>query len=191
MINIELKVKVNNHRATINRLNSIGASKGEKLYQKDTYYNCTSNRIKVREINNNIYQLIVYKREDKSESKISNYKVDNISEEKASQIKRILKRTRGESIQVYKIRELWIYKHTRVHLDKVKNLGYFIELETIVNNKNNMDYFVEEHRELIGLLKLNEYKKIKNSYSDLLINKNCQKTNSTVSSLGRAYTMPV
>jgi predicted adenylyl cyclase CyaB len=68
-----------------------------------------------------------------------------------------------------KTRKLYIYKNTRIHLDEVKNLGNFLELETVV--KGNMKEGKTEFDEIVELLKLDISKQIKSSYRTLLMNK--------------------
>ena len=40
---------------------------------------------------------------------------------------------------VEKSRELYLYDGTRIHLDKVKSLGVFLELETVVDERGEED----------------------------------------------------
>ena len=67
---------------------------------------------------------------------------------------------------VEKVRKLYMYKDTRIHLDTVKNLGKYLELETVVTkNKKQAE---KEFAEVIDLLKLDMTKQIKSSYRNLL-----------------------
>ena len=72
-----------------------------------------------------------------------------------------------KNIVVEKKRELWMHKNTRIHLDKVKKLGTFLELETIVGKKNIIGARAEQHQ-AIQLLGLSSFSKVKGSYSDLI-----------------------
>lgn len=73
----------------------------------------------------------------------------------------------GEKVVIKKERTLWIYKNTRIHLDKVKKLGKFLELETVVRNAD-LNQAREEYNEVVRLLNLSNYKRHDKSYSDLL-----------------------
>jgi adenylate cyclase class IV len=66
---------------------------------------------------------------------------------------------------------LFLYKHTRIHLDKVKGLGEFIELETVFNTNLADKIFIEEHNQVKNLLGLEMFPTVSGSYSDLLLNK--------------------
>ena len=74
-------------------------------------------------------------------------------------------------IIVNKKRDLFIYKNTRIHLDDVKNLGTYVELETVFNTNQIEEELITEHNFVIKSLGLDTLEKIPNSYSDLLINK--------------------
>ena len=71
-------------------------------------------------------------------------------------------------VVVDKEREIFIYDNIRIHLDKVKKLGSFLEIEIIY------DSFKEARKimnELIEYFSLEEKEFIKESYSDMLIKK--------------------
>ena len=70
---------------------------------------------------------------------------------------------------VSKKRILYLYKHTRIHLDEVENLGNFLELETVFDRREPQYDFYHEHNIVINTLGLPQYKKIKSSYSDLIL----------------------
>lgn len=170
MKNIELKVIASDFKKIKLVLKEYGAEFKGILVQVDTYYNSKKGRLKIREINNNKFQLIFYNRPDKIGSKVSDYEVIEFDKKRNEQAKLVLKKVLGEKIIVSKIRNLWIYKNTRIHLDKVVELGNFLELETVVN-KINMKQGKIEHNKIIELLGLGKHKKIKGSYSDLLLRK--------------------
>ena len=75
-------------------------------------------------------------------------------------------------IIVNKKRDLFIYKNTRIHLDDVKNLGTYVELETVFNTNQIEEELITEHNFVIKSLGLDTLEKIPNSYSDLMIKKN-------------------
>ncbi len=66
---------------------------------------------------------------------------------------------------------MFIYKNTRIHFDDVKNIGTYIELETVFNTKQNEDDLAAEHNFVIKTLGLDTLEKIPNSYSDVMLNK--------------------
>jgi predicted adenylyl cyclase CyaB len=74
----------------------------------------------------------------------------------------------GTLAVVDKKRELWVAGHTRIHLDSVKKLGKFLELETVVSNISD-ELAYKEHKQVIKNLELNKYKKYSQSYGDMIL----------------------
>lgn len=170
MKNIELKVVCAEHDNIASVLKKICARFEGRLKQIDTYFNCPGGRLKLREINGKRFELIFYQRPDWTRSKVSDYEVWELDRKQTALIKNILKKALGEKVTVQKERGLWIYQHTRIHLDKVKNLGNFLELETVLKNIN-LERGKKEHLEIIKHLGIAWHRKINNSYSDLLLAK--------------------
>lgn len=163
MKNIELKIILNNDRNVVKAIKKIGA---KLMHQVDTYYNCKNGRLKIREINNKYFELIFYQRPDRPSSKISNYLLLKMKRDQTEIMKNILREVLGEKSVIKKVRNLWIYKNTRIHIDKVAGLGDFLELETMVR-KSGLKYAHKEHNKIIKLLSLSNFKKVSKSYSDL------------------------
>ncbi|MDO8638598.1 MAG: class IV adenylate cyclase [Candidatus Daviesbacteria bacterium] len=166
MQNIELKVILDNFDQTINLLQKSGAKHQGILHQIDTYYQCNTGRLKIREINNQSQELIFYQRPDAILSKISQYQIIRITSKQIKIIKHLLHTILGEKVIVGKERDLWLYQNTRIHLDNVYGLGCFLELETVI--KKDITEAREEHLKVIKLLDLQRLPKIDRSYSDIL-----------------------
>ena len=71
-----------------------------------------------------------------------------------------------------KKREIFIFDNIRIHLDKVENLGEFLEFEIVYDNYEQAK---KQMKFLINYFKLNRNNFINNSYSDLLLEKLKQK----------------
>jgi len=168
MKNIELKIPLSDINQTKRCLKKIGAKKQCILQQVDTYFNTAKGRLKLREIDNIKCELIYYERPNESNSKISNYKITHIDNKNKDKVKNKLRGTCGEKVIIKKNRELWIYKHTRIHLDTVESLGKFLELETVVSSID-MSEAQSEHSSIIKELHISQCKKLSNSYSDMLL----------------------
>ena len=168
MKNIELKIYFDDFRKITPLLRKMKAKNNGKLHQVDIYYNCKNGRLKARSIDNKKFEIISYQRPDKNGTKTSSYQVSNIKPTKFKKVKSDLDNKFGEKVIVKKQRTLWIYKHTRIHLDKVYGLGKFLELETVVK-KINLEQAKKEYNELARQLKVSKYKKYNKSYSDFLL----------------------
>ena len=167
MKNIELKISLDNSKEILAALKRNGAKNNGILKQVDTYFNTKKGRLKTREIDGSKLELIYYQRPDTSVSKISNYDVVTLPILEGKKLLNALTNTSGIKVIVKKERNLWIHKNTRIHIDKVENLGNFLELETVINEANQK-IAKQEHDELINLLNITNCKKYKESYSDLL-----------------------
>jgi len=170
MKNIEIKISINNLNEAQSELKKMGAVFVSEMNQKDTYYHHWNGRLKIREIDGKKHEIIFYKRPNKKNFKISNYQKRNISAKKCHEVKKIYKKTYGEKVVVYKRRQLWLFNNTRIHLDTVKSLGNFLELETAIKGK--IKNSIEEFNSVFKTLKLSDDSIIANSYSDILLDTN-------------------
>ncbi len=164
--NLEIKVSIKSLSAIIKRLDEIDAEFAGVLYQTDIYYKIKKGLLKLR-IENGRNQLIQYFRDEKSKDRWSDYRILEISSDNAG---KFLKGLFNTEVTVKKERKLYWYKNTRIHLDKVKGLGMFLELETkLINGKKDAR---ERFNFLVKHLQLDEKNQIRKSYRDLLIKRN-------------------
>ncbi|MBU1013430.1 MAG: class IV adenylate cyclase [Bacteroidetes bacterium] len=136
-------------------------------HQVDTYFKVNSGRLKLREgnIENN---LIHYQRPDQLGPKQSDFTL--FKTESGCELKKILNKALGIMVIVDKIREIYFIDNVKFHLDQVKDLGSFIEIEVIdkqgVLNENDMLMTCQFYLKLF-LIKKNQL--IENSYSDMIL----------------------
>lgn len=168
MKNLEIKVEINSLE-NIKKELSFAIYQG-LLHQKDTYYLLGARRLKMRE-QEKIHEIIYYVRINKKSSRQSTYFRVVIPSYLLSFFKMVLNSVFKVKTVVIKERELYLYKNTRVHLDTVENLGYYLELETVINSKEKEDFSLHQHDEVKELLNLQKYKIVEYSYSDILISK--------------------
>jgi adenylate cyclase, class 2 len=170
MKNLEIKARTQSHEDLKHQLKKLGAQYIETLLQIDTYYPCKEGRLKIREINGEIAELIAYQRPNVASSKISSYTIQQIPISGLKTEKKKLQNQLGVMVVVEKNRELWKYKNTRIHLDNVAGLGKFLELETVANAISDQQMKVE-HKKVADFLHLKNYATCSLSYSDLLLQK--------------------
>lgn len=170
--NLELKVKLENFRDILKDITSFGAKEADILYQVDTYFLIGKKRLKLRDMNGE-FQLIYYSRPDIQESKLSRYYVFRFTNYHGKIVEKILNVFFTTRAIVSKKRILYLYKHTRIHLDEVQNLGKFLELETGFDKKEPRYDFYHEHNIVVNALGLSRYEKIRSSYSDLVFEIEC------------------
>ena len=171
MTNLEIKVVAQNLEEIKEKaIIKIDAKNIATLFQIDTYFLIGSKRLKLREEKDTKY-LVYYVRNNKEKSKLSKYHIIAVPKKLVSFVKNILSFIFGVKVIVNKKRDLFMYKNTRIHFDDVKNLGTYVELETVFNNNQKENELVLEHNFVITSLGLDTLEKIPNSYSDLMINK--------------------
>ncbi|MBS3944158.1 MAG: class IV adenylate cyclase [Melioribacter sp.] len=160
-LNLELKIKVNSRKYLLEKIKSSKAKYSKIINQKDVYYKIRKGLLKLR-IENGTYTLIKYLRDEKGKRWSNYHLLTLIGENPESYLKDIFK----IDIVVEKKRELYMYKNTRIHLDSVKGLGNFLELESVViNNKKESEI---EFNEAVKFLDLDPTKQLKTSYKNLL-----------------------
>ncbi len=161
-LNLELKVKLNSLKQIENNLQKLKAEFIKELNQKDVYYKIAKDLVKLR-IENGEQSLIRYNRDEKGKDRFSDYEVLYFS---SGNGEKFLNNLFKVEAVVEKKRLLYMYDNTRIHIDKVKELGYFLELETLVINgkadaKKRFNFIVDA-------LELELKNQIKKSYRDLI-----------------------
>jgi len=163
-LNLELKIKVESHAKLIKTLGRINAGKKGTLNQKDIYYRTKNGLLKLRVEGNN-FTLIKYLRDEKGK-RWSNYELLRLE---GKNPEKYLNDIFEIDTIVEKKRILYLYKNTRIHLDEVKGLGKFLELETLlVSTRKDADM---RFKEIIKLLGLDPSKQIRKSYKLLMLGK--------------------
>jgi adenylate cyclase, class 2 len=164
--NYEIKCKITNSREVKNWIAGFNNFTYSIEKQTDIYYKVNCGRLKLRIINDSKGNLIFYDREEQTGKRVSKYIISET--ENFKELDSILRKLLRVTIRVHKIREIYVHQNIRVHLDRVKNLGKFIEIEIIYENLQKAKYQMEK---IISQLNLKEKDFIKKSYSDLLIYK--------------------
>ena len=131
MNNIEIKAPLVDVTLLAQKAETLGAAKQRVLHQIDTFFNVPLGYLKLREISGLGAELIAYSRESGSGPRASDYVVATISD--ALGVAEALTRSLGVRGRVEKERTLYLFKHTRIHLDDVRGLGAFLELETVMD----------------------------------------------------------
>jgi predicted adenylyl cyclase CyaB len=166
MRNLEIKVRLDSVGVRSDTLNF--AEHRGLMEQVDTYYLVGERRLKVREARNTS-EVIFYVRKLIEGTKDSHYYRIGVSSIFILALKALLKIIFGKKVVVEKKRDLYLYKHTRIHIDTVLGLGNFLELETVCSSDTEYEECMHEHEEVIDLLHLGKYQTIAGSYSDLLL----------------------
>jgi len=165
--NLEIKCRLDNFKIVRKRILEIKRFAFLNEIQVDVYYKIKKGRLKLRIINSERGSLIFYERKEKTSKRISNYLISET--ESFKELDAILRRQFEVLGIVHKKRDIYLENNIRIHLDSVKGLGKFLEIEVVYESLIKAKKQMEQ---LIVALGLDEKDFIKASYSDLLINKN-------------------
>jgi len=168
-LNIEIKAKCSDHEKIRSILKSRKADFKGTDHQIDTYFKVNNGRLKLRE--GNIENFIVfYKREDKEGPKQSD--VILFKPDPNSSLKEILLTSLGALVVVDKQREIYFIGNVKFHIDTVKNLGTFMEIEAIDSDGSfSKEKLLEQCENYLKLFGIPKDDLISVSYSDLLLKK--------------------
>uniref|UniRef100_A0A8C5MVB0 CYTH domain-containing protein n=1 Tax=Leptobrachium leishanense TaxID=445787 RepID=A0A8C5MVB0_9ANUR len=166
--NVEVKAKVHNWDHTRKECEALSKSAGETLAQRDVFFNTEHGRLKLRDFQfvivaagcsrGNITalllwrhgfdpgkstspdgrgQLIYYERPDLQGPKLSNYSISSTSDPHG--LEEVLTQALGVRGSVVKQRLLFLVGQTRIHLDRVQDLGDFLELEVVLTDSQTIE----------------------------------------------------
>ena len=136
--------------------------------QTDTYFSTSNGRLKLRESSLTDSYLIPYIRPDQTEAKLSQYAKIDVKD--TENVKSLFEKILGIHCIVKKERSIYLYKNIRIHLDKVHDLGTFIEFEAVFDKNNSEEK--KEQKKLDYLMQKLEIKKeqlIDVSYENLIL----------------------
>lgn len=169
-INIEIKARTSEKDKIREILKSLGAEFKGVDHQVDTYFHVNKGRLKLREGNIENH-LIYYTRDDVTGPKKSTVLLHKNTP--GSNLKQILMLSLDILATVDKQREIYFIDNVKFHLDEVKGLGNFVEIEAIdVSGALGEKKLLEQCNYYIDLFGLTKEDMIASSYSDLLLAKN-------------------
>ena len=166
--NIEIKARCNNHEVIRKILITGNAEFKGVDHQVDSYFEVNTGRLKLRE-GNIENALIHYNREDKDEPKESDVLLYKTT--KNSLLKELLTKALGKLITIDKEREIYFIGNVKFHLDKVKGLGEFIEIEAIGKDNQDKSALLQQCKFYLNLFGISKKDLIPVSYSDMLLEK--------------------
>src|SRR3990167_9038350 len=128
--NVEVKIKVPQSLDLKSLIVSLQAQDHGEIHQIDTYFG-GGKRLKLREYQTErAAELIAYDRPDIDGLRTCDYRICNISN--AAELKETLGLALTILKCIEKTRHLYLLQRTRIHLDDVKGLGHFLELEVVL-----------------------------------------------------------
>lgn len=130
--NVEIKARVSARTLAVLRERAAALAQGppETLQQRDTFFRVPSGRLKLRETDAGTAELIFYERPDRPGPKRSSYVCSPCPEPQS--LLEALRAALGVRGVVEKRREVFLVGQARVHIDDVRGLGTYLELEVVL-----------------------------------------------------------
>ena len=164
--NIELKFRCEHLDAVRDRARIAGATDEGVLNQTDTFFNCDSGRLKLRDVGTGVGELIWYRRPDGVDACASDYRIAAVSDVPA--MLELLSKAHGQRVSVRKRRHLFLWRNVRIHVDQVEVIGNFVELESVVGGAADEPRARENLALIVEQLGLHEAAPVAVAYADLV-----------------------
>lgn len=149
--NIEIKAHSRALNRCFQRLRLLQMKAQFEILQDDTFFACENGRMKLRGFSKEKGELIFYRRANQQGPKESFY-------------------LRSPTSSPDTLREALsqAYGRTRVHLDRAKHLGHFLELEVVLQEGESVGMGIKEAHNLMAQLGVEPSQLIEGAYIDLL-----------------------
>ena len=167
ILNIEIKAHCDQPDHIRQILNKHNANFKGTDHQIDTYFDIPKGRLKLRQgtIENN---LIFYTRDNQASPKASN--INLVPAEHPEKLHALLDNALGTKVVVNKKREIYFIDNVKFHIDQVKELGSFVEIEAIDEDGTiGEEKLCEQCQKYLDQFDISDEQLISHSYSDMLL----------------------
>jgi adenylate cyclase class 2 len=164
--NLEVKAFDPDPQATLQAALDLGAQDQGPLRQRDTYFHAVQGRLKLREAPPQPAELIAYARAELAGPKVSLYRVVPVADHVA--LVDALAESLGVRVVVEKVRRLLLWRNVRIHLDRVADLGDFVEIEAVAASPGGLEVERDRVEELRVALGITDELLVPVGYADLL-----------------------
>lgn len=167
--NIEIKARIKYFNTMKEKIEKISETPEELIVQYDTFFKVPDGRLKLRSTSLDKGELIYYERDDKRGPTKSTYNTVPVGN--TAIMLEILNKTLGAIGEVKKKRLLYTCGHTRIHLDDVEGLGWFVELEVVLFPHQKIDKAVDTAHQLMEKLGIEQKDLVEFAYIDLILDR--------------------
>lgn len=167
-MHLNIEIKARSYRIDEIRAYLLGAGADYKGtdHQVDTYFQVNEGRMKLRE-GNIENSLIFYRRQDQAGPKAS--EVFLYHPPRDPKLKELLQHALGAKKVVDKHREIYFIENVKFHLDEVKGLGTFVEIEAIdLNGSIGKEKLLEQCHFYLKAFEIADEDLLEKSYSDMI-----------------------
>ena len=164
--NIEIKARIENIEEIELKARALADRRPIVIAQDDTFFACEQGRLKLRVFAADAGELIFYRRANQSGPKESFYIISPTTS--PNSLREALALAYGVTGRIRKTRTLYLVGRTRIHLDRVADLGDFVELEIVLREDESAQIGVAEAEELMSALGIDSTRLVEGAYVDLL-----------------------
>jgi adenylate cyclase class IV len=165
--NVEIKARIVSVEALLPRAQALaGGAAPVLIEQDDQFFPCAHGRLKLRALADGTAELIAYDRADTAGPKLSDYVRAPVAD--AAALRQALARALGDGGRVVKQRWLLMAGPTRIHLDRVRGLGDFLELEVVLRDGQTVGEGEAIAHTLLAALGVDTSQLLRGAYRDLL-----------------------
>jgi predicted adenylyl cyclase CyaB len=148
--NIEIKARIDSVESILPKAAALADKGPIEIVQDDTFFSCKNGRLKLRAFSSAAGELIYYRRPDRAGPKESFYLISPTSAPDV--LRESLSLAYGQVGRVRKHRTLFLVGRTRIHLDRVENLGHFLEVEVVLKDDEAVETGEAIAQDLMGKL---------------------------------------
>lgn len=164
--NVEIKARISDLQETLDRAALLSGEPPESIKQEDVFFHAPRGRLKLRFFTADHGELIYYQRADRIGPKTSTYTI--VETDRPHQLKAALEGAYGVRNIVRKTRLLYMVGRTRIHIDDVESLGFFLELEVVLEESEDPNAGKREAFEIMQRLGVSDAQLIEGAYIDIL-----------------------
>ena len=128
--NVELKARLHDWSGAARTAAGLATGHPTVEQQTDTYFHSAHGRLKLREIEGQPACLVAYQRPDAATERTSSYHL--VPVDAPADLRAALATALGVRRVVHKERHIYHWKNVRIHLDRVADLGTFLEFEAVL-----------------------------------------------------------
>ena len=164
--NVEITARLVDPRKVLEMAVELGDQPPRIIPQTDTFFHTERGRLKVRDFGDGTGELIYYERPDRRGPKTSSYAISPTPDPVG--LASLLGAAYPTAGVVKKTRTLLMAGRTRIHIDEVQGLGWFMELEVVLAEDESTASGEAEVRDLMARLGVSETDLVTGAYIDLL-----------------------
>lgn len=165
--NVEIKARVSGFDSIVEQVREIANEGPAVIEQEDTFFHTPRGRLKLRKFSDSHGELIYYDRPDTIQPKTCHYVLSPCSD--PDSLRNALSHAFGIRGVVRKRRVLYIVGQSRIHLDEVEGLGYFIEIEVVLKSGQSTTEGVRIAGDLMATFGIDDSSLVDRAYIDLLL----------------------